>query len=375
MTRQRLIPLYASVVTFLAVLFFGLTPKGYDFSNHVSWIAEGPGIHFDKYGIAYTQLDGKLLEQIDRKDGFSVLMVLGYGRLDHNGSGHIFTLHAGEDSKQMVIWQWFSHIIAMNDTDYAHRRKIGRVSAKIPGSTEQKIFLCLTTGSNGTTLFFNGQAVSSNDTLRLDFPTGIQTTLVLGNSIYGNGSWRGDISGLALFDRELQSESILSLYDFWIENQSFAVAEKENPFLHYLFNEKKGARIINQAGGSTPLLIPSRATPLRKKMLAESLSDSGLTGGLTYDALINLAGFVPLGFFLTAFLMTSGGLPEKRSIVYAVIFCFSLSLAIEIYQAWIPSRSSQFLDLLLNTTGAFLGAFLSHKSILKTYFKKAEENE
>jgi hypothetical protein len=361
MTRHHLIPLYASVFTFLAVLFFGLNPKGYDFSNHVSRISDGPGLRFDKYGIAYTLLDDRLPERIGKRDGFSVLMVFQSRQLDNNGCGHILTIHGGDDRKQLVIWQWFSHIIAMNDTDYAHRRKIGRVSAPIPSSPAQEIYLSLTTGKHGTTLYFDGKVVSSNRSLLLDFPAGIRTTLVLGNSVYGNDPWQGNISGLALFDRELQPESIVSLYNSWIGKRSFTEAEKENPFLHFLFIEKEGTRIIDHAGGSTPLRIPSRATPVIKRILAKPMDDSGLTVSLTRDALINLVGFIPLGFFFTAVLINLCRIPGKKSVVYAVIFCFAVSLTIEVLQSWIPSRSSQSLDLLLNTAGAFLGAFISKK--------------
>jgi glycopeptide antibiotics resistance protein len=38
--------------------------------------------------------------------------------------------------------------------------------------------------------------------------------------------------------------------------------------------------------------------------------------------------------------------------------CFLLSLAIELAQAWIPSRSSQMLDLMLNTLGGATGVAL-----------------
>ena len=38
--------------------------------------------------------------------------------------------------------------------------------------------------------------------------------------------------------------------------------------------------------------------------------------------------------------------------------CGSISLGIELAQAWIPGRSSQMLDLILNTLGAGLGVVL-----------------
>jgi hypothetical protein len=367
MNKPHPVPLYATVIVFLAVLFFGLNPKGYDFSNHVSRLDDGPGIRFDKYGLAYAELDSTLRKRIDAREGFSILMVFQSERLDNNGSGHILTLHPGKDEDQLIIWQWYSHIIAMNGNDYAHRRKTGRVSYKIPSSPAQQIFLSLTSGKSGTSLYFDGKVVSSNHSLHLDFPVGAKETLILGNSPYGNGSWQGDISGLALFDRELPPETVASLYNAWSLKRSFADAKKENPFLLYLFNEKEWHRIIDHSGNSTPLLIPAQAAPLRKRFLDRSLSDSGITGGLAQDVIVNLTGFIPLGFFFAYLLVNLGGTPGKRVLFYTVVFCFALSLAIELLQAWIPSRSSQFLDLFLNTSGGFTGAALSNLRILKRY--------
>jgi len=358
MKRRSLIPFYLFLCVFLIILYYGLNPKEYDFSNHVSWNSGEPGIRFGKYGIVYTYLDSSLLQRISSQEGFTLLMAFQSDRLDNNGSGHILTLHDGNDRGQLVIWQWFSHVIAMNDTDYAHRRKIGRVSAEIPSAPAEKTHLSLATGPNGTVLYFNGTAVSTNRSLTLYFPTSIGTILALGNSIYGDGPWQGTISGLALFDRELPPESITVLYDSWIGEGNFAAAGKENPLALYMFNEGGGDRILDRAGGIGPLHIPARATPVRKKILAKYPGDPGLKGGFFKDALTNLTGFIPFGFFAAAALIYYGRITERRSVIFTVIFCASVSLAIEVLQAWIPSRTSQSLDLLLNTAGALIGAIL-----------------
>ncbi|MBW1930693.1 MAG: VanZ family protein [Deltaproteobacteria bacterium] len=52
------------------------------------------------------------------------------------------------------------------------------------------------------------------------------------------------------------------------------------------------------------------------------------------------------------------GFYKKRYIVAAVAVCFALSLAREVLQSWIPSRSSDCLDLVLNTLGTLLGAMI-----------------
>ncbi len=71
---------------------------------------------------------------------------------------------------------------------------------------------------------------------------------------------------------------------------------------------------------------------------------------------------MPLGFILSATFIQFGGIFKKRVILVTVVLCFTLSLIIEVAQGWIPSRSSQILDLMLNTSGALIGA-MTYKAI------------
>ena len=50
-----------------------------------------------------------------------------------------------------------------------------------------------------------------------------------------------------------------------------------------------------------------------------------------------------------------GRATARRNLLLCIGLCFMLSLIIELSQAWIPSRSSQVLDLLLNTLGGAVG--------------------
>lgn len=363
MAKRSFVPIFLFGCTLLAVLVLGLDPKGYDFSNHVSRIEGAPGIHFEKYGIALARLDASLAGELGGKNGFSLFMVFQPKQLDNNGSGHILTLHAGSDSRQLVIWQWFSHVIAMNDDDYTHRRKVGRVSTPMDSYQGREIYLSLTSGAGGTTLFLDGQPVSSNRALRLQFPNAGGTMLVLGNSVYGDGPWRGTIAGLALFNRELESETVASMYGTWKQSGSFAPAPENQPSLLYMFNDAERAPVRDLTRRSGPLEIPSRADPPIRKMLANPLDGSGFTSSLALDAFLNLAGFIPLGFFLGVVLLRASNKRDKKHIFGIVLFCFAVSLIIEVTQSWIPSRSSQLLDLLLNTAGGYLGGRLSRSAI------------
>jgi glycopeptide antibiotics resistance protein len=63
-----------------------------------------------------------------------------------------------------------------------------------------------------------------------------------------------------------------------------------------------------------------------------------------------------LGFVLTAAFVKAGSIFKKHGVLITVALCFTVSLTIEIVQAWMPLGSSDCLDLVFNTLGAFLGA-------------------
>lgn len=349
--------LSAAVAVFLVTLFFGLNPKGYDFSNHVSWLSGRPGIHFDKYGIAYTQLDKNLLAgKTLSQDGFSIQMVIQPESFKHNEFSHILSLHDGRDPDQLLIGQWRSYIIVMNGDDYAHRRKTKRIYAQLASAPLEPVFFSITTGINGSSIYINGQAVQSDIGLTLSIPDGNRPELIIGNSVYGTNSWQGEVFGLAIHNHELSPGAIASSFQTWSEEQQFSSTGEERPVLLYLFDEKTGGSVINHAGGTFPLVIPSRLPLLKKHFLTGIIPESGLNRSFFMDAAINLAGFIPLGFFLSAVFLDLNGIFKKKAILFAVLFCFLTSLNIELLQAWMPSRSSQSLDLILNTFGALIGA-------------------
>jgi glycopeptide antibiotics resistance protein len=73
---------------------------------------------------------------------------------------------------------------------------------------------------------------------------------------------------------------------------------------------------------------------------------------------INLTGFFPMGFLLSAFMWHWRRPTFRKRLLLIMLVCGAISLTIELAQAWIPSRSSQMLDLILNTLGGGIGALL-----------------
>ena len=87
---------------------------------------------------------------------------------------------------------------------------------------------------------------------------------------------------------------------------------------------------------------------------------------------INITGFIPMGFLLGALLWQANYRDIKKQLLLVMLACGAISLMIELAQAWIPSRSSQMLDFILNTLGAGIGV-ICH-SVYRNYFGTTPPN-
>ena len=72
------------------------------------------------------------------------------------------------------------------------------------------------------------------------------------------------------------------------------------------------------------------------------------------NKLLNLFIFIPYGFLLS--IKSIQGKPNFRWVMRTTWYGFFLSLFIEIAQIFLPSRTTQASDLVLNTIGAMVGS-------------------
>ena len=80
-------------------------------------------------------------------------------------------------------------------------------------------------------------------------------------------------------------------------------------------------------------------------------------GGIYWtDVLVNISGFVPVGFFLLNYLSLIQQI--KRPAATVILIGFFLSLTIEILQWFLPTRDSDMTDLISNTFGTAIGVSL-----------------
>ena len=348
--------LYFLVVVSITILFFGLNPRTLSFSNHVEWIENQSGIRFGKYGIAYTNSVNDDRGGISDSKTFSIEIALKLKKTNEEGYKFIFVLHNGRDSNQLLMGQYRSSIILMNGDDYAHKRNTKRITldtALLPTST---FFLTITTNNHGTKLYFEDRLISEKKDLTLEFPNSGKVILVLGNSVYGNHFWQGDIYGLAFYQSTLTSRDVKIHFARWTKENNFSFAKIAQPFILFLFDEKESRWASDTSGGNHSLYIPKNIGTLERKFLVLPEKEIRFRMNSIADIFLNIVGFIPFGFLLSATLADLGGISRKYRGLITVGLCFMLSLVIEIIQAWLPFRSSSLSDLMFNVFGGWIGS-------------------
>ncbi len=356
------------LLTLVCLLFFGLRPKDYDFTNNVALI-EGGGLRFEKYGMAYTQpFDKKMVQNLETMDGFSVVLDFQPRAHQDDSFSLILALHAGNDDAQLIIGQWRTYIIAMNGDDYAHKRNVPRIVFNTAEQLSARILLTLTSGKEGTRFYVDGKLVQEKSRLTLNVPAKDNTRLILGNSPYGQASWKGEIYRLAFYGHTLSAKKAINHYNALAATDLFSSAHAIDPLILYNFEKIEDGMVMDHGTSGRHLLIPDTAGPIEKRILAMSMRDNDIDWSFWGDLAVNFLGFVPLGFLLTVVVVQSASLPFKKVVLFAVLACFCLSLGIEVAQAWLPSRSSSMLDLVMNTFGAAAGSFLFLAADKRRYF-------
>jgi len=352
----------------LLILYSGLHFKESSTANDVTWLGDQSGIRFDRQGIVYAKTIAPSFNRMAPGNiPFSIELAIKPLEASNDGRFRfLLLLHGGDDTEQLVVGQWRSWLVIMNGDDYDATRRRARiaVNALLP---EKEHFVTITSGEDGTAIFIDGQLTKRKGDLRLKIPVATkQMQLVLGNSIYGRHPWAGEIYGLAYYDRVMSAPDISDHFQLWSRKRTFAFTQPQNSAGLYLFNEGKGDRVGDHAGGQHDLTIPGSMAILTKEILAAPFENEKYNVSLFQDMAINIAGFIPMGFLLGALLWQANYRDIKKQLLLVMLACGSISLMIELAQAWIPSRSSQMLDLILNTLGAGTGV-ICH-SVYQNYF-------
>jgi VanZ family protein len=223
----------------------------------------------------------------------------------------------------------------------------------------RRIFLTLTSSPKGTILYVDGVRAEKFPGFPLfdDLPAG-QSVLVIGNSATGKSWWEGDLLGLALYNRVLSELEVRENYSRWVKQDYQSLSSEPGMIGLYPFKEGKGEWVRNGVAEVHSLYLPSVFHPLQKIVLEWPAKTDLKRRGFYQDMAVNILGFIPLGFLLTFWLLRFTRLRAAGAGRLTLLIGALTSLAIELAQVYLPSRSSSAGDLVFNTLGTLIGIVL-----------------
>ncbi len=358
------------IVSLFVICFFGLRPKPWMQSNNVRYSPERGALVFNSPSIAYVD-DFKMVLKENKDVEFKIDLDLVPANILKIGSRHILLLHGGNDQKQLVVWSWGDSLIIMNGDDYDYTRRWNRLVVNNIFQSGQRVKISVVSGEDGSRLYVDGQLFRSVPwTLNIPSVGEEKLRLVLGNSVYGKSSWKGQIYSASFYlkrnfvnDFRTMEQSYTETDDFLKNNNKF------NSFADFSFSKCNASSNnfctqVLDSSGTVSLVIPEYISLLNRSAVL-SFKYNFRSKGAGRDIILNIMGFIPLGFFLCSLLLHLHEHDRAKVVFYTFFICFLISIFIEILQAWIPGRSSSMFDLVLNSFGAIIGAFCCN---IKKYY-------
>ncbi|MFH2045198.1 MAG: VanZ family protein [Pseudomonadota bacterium] len=347
----------------LAIILAGLWPFNFFPENKVKWLQNNNGVSFSGQGLILSHgCLQKANESLFSDRAISV--ELWVKPLNEPGNlPSIFNLYDGKLPGVITVGQWRSHLIVRcrtNDPALFKRsepyRERGLNNALLKN---RDVFITIVSDKKESAVYINGmQAKSYSGFSMLSEYDDEPLCIIIGNSPTGNSFWKGEFMGLAIYNKTLAPEQISANYQSWVEGDYALMKQNTGLVCLYPFDEKKESTIHNYAESGYPLIIPEIFKPVQKVFLEPVRSQDVWKISYIKDVAINLIGFIPFGIFVSALLIKTKKYRFKIIFFTVVIAGFSLSMSIELTQAYLPTRFSQLSDLVLNTFGTAIGVFI-----------------
>jgi VanZ family protein len=356
-----------------------LWPFNFHPVNKVEWVKDGNGITFNGQAIVFSLGPLAIPETASKNESITIELFIQPHREIRTIVASLLTLY-DRDLDQFIIGQWKKELIIRTRSEQLysqrHYHEIGVENALQKDATH---LITITSGRETTNIYVDGNLEKSAPHFSL-ISEGLRLSgqLVLGNSPEGTQSWNGTYLGLAIYGRSLNSEEVLDHYHEWqLETNSKDLYPKDalyrlstgklasrlnslrpSPIALYLFDEHGGGQILDHSGNQNHLQIPANFHRLRKIILGLPAKDQWFSHSNLMDIAINIIGFAPFGFFLSAWLRQTERLSALLVFGITIFLGFCLSLTVELIQAYLPTRDSSLLDVLSNILGTAAGVFL-----------------
>ena len=369
LNARKNVPSIICLIITSTILVAGLWPFNFWSKNQVEWLKDRDGVRFYSRGIIYSEKEVPILPSLHSSNiptkSFTIEIWVQPDKETFSYLPQLLTIWNRETHEYLFIGQWQSTLIFQSRILDSKKKwiykkiGIGNVLQK-----DQTRFIAITSNERGTNIYIDGRLEESSRNylfLQLTDKTMSSNFLVLGNSSTGQQHWLGSLLGLAIYDQPLTREQISEHFQKWQERGKSSLLAERSLFALYLFDEGSGEH-IHDLLNHHHLIMPSRFEVLQKTILVPPWKDFRFNRSYLMDIITNILCFIPFGFFFSAYLWMKKPRSIFRLLLTSIIIAGCMSLSIELIQVYLPTRSSQLMDVITNILGAAIGVTLFLKN-------------
>jgi VanZ family protein len=338
------------------ILVAGLWPFDPFPANDVTWLKSGKGLNFVRNSLLLSRSPLDLADP----QWSSISLELWLQPAGSWQSKAILSIYSPENPRQLSLVQYHNLLIlTKNRRDTNGRLVDSTIGVEKAVYPDTPVLVTITGGPQAASIYLNGKLARTFPGYTLN-GSDLSGQLIFGTSPFERQSWHGEMRGLAIYGAELGPADVLAHYEKWMNSRQQALAKELVPTTFYDFHEGTGATIHDLNSASPDLLIPKYYFVPHKPMLQWPWKEYRFSRSYALDVAINICGFIPLGFLLSAFLWSTSRI--ARPVLTTIFIGALVSFTIEFLQAFIPERSSGMTDIITNTLGTAIGAifFVQH---------------
>lgn len=354
----------------ILIYLVGLWPLNFKQINDVRWLSGENGILLNKEGLENKFSDRGIVYSANiikwptekSSNSYSIEIWLKPLESKDRRLEVILSIYDNQKYERIRLERWRHHlIIEARDDKKSGYNKMGVRDVFLPG---QEVFITISIASRTITLYVNGELKKEITDWPIDQNKGNNLGwIVMGADSAGGSPWWGEIHGLALYSDTLDAIEIINNYICWHSGNIEKLSEYNDLVSLYSFDEGGGDLINDHTANHNDITIPHTYKTLTHKFLTLPDEYFKLDKSFLSDVIINLAGFIPLGFLLISFLPKKA-LLQKWFLILIIVasVSFFVSLSIEYLQIYLPQRSSSAIDLIVNTLGGIIGVVLYYST-------------
>ena len=331
--------------------------------NQVTWLSGGNGLQIGRHGVI---LSSGRFRATDNSPNSPCSLEIWFEPARTWDSGSLLSFYAPERRRQFSLLQSMTDLSLQNDILEEHYQTLtSRLDIANVVWQGKPAFLTIASKGGQTSVYLNGAPVMPSASFQISSPD-FAGRLIIGNPPRAGESWSGRVRGLAVYDDALSPAQVRQDFETWSRKGRPDISGTDRPVALYLFDEHAGNVIHNQVPGGTDLYIPDHYVVVDQAFLRPFWVEYDPSRGYWVGVVLyNIVGFIPLGFLFYAYFSLSGRI--RRPALATILLGFTVSLTIECLQALLPTRDSGTMDLITNTLGTCIGAWIYRWSFWKVW--------